>query len=593
MDHTPGPRPGASAPGRAANHAPRRSPARAGSPSSPAGSWSSAAHPSPTSRAATRAMTDRRAGRSRLARRARRRPRGHRARPHGDARSCGRRRPLPRDGGVLRHTLAAGPHDDAQHRVGPGEPRPRRRRSSSTPGGTARTTSAPCSRRRSPTRPSTWTGAPTGWRSTRLAVWQPIDPRRTRSAAALRRRRRVGVDRVRARRSGDDDPRPTTTTVSPSTRPMPFARWIHDGHELGWPTLDDLEYHLTTLFPPVRPRGWLELRMIDALPDEWWPVAVAVTTALLDDPEAADLASRETHRCCARGGSTPRATQVSDAAIGDVVARCFAARARGARRVSAPMPTRSRRRSATSSATSPAGAARPTTCSTTRARCRQPPDVPATSAPAPPVTSKAGSPSTRSTSARARTLAIARPGAGRRPAAPGVGADVAVVLGPRAHRPLRGAVAGPHARRRAAHRPAVRRRLRRVQAPAPRAAVACRSSTPTVPRAFVADVRDACARRARRASISLDDAATRCSPTGSSTAWSSSTSTSTTRRCSPPSSSWTTSRIPLARRSALGDRARDARRAAAPTCCVAGGHVRDGHRPSTRGRTTTSAPRTR
>ena len=49
--------------------------------------------------------------------------------------------------------------------------------------------------------------------------------------------------------------------------PLTFAEWIEDGHELGWPTLDDLDYHLTTLFPPVRPRGWLELRMIDALPD--------------------------------------------------------------------------------------------------------------------------------------------------------------------------------------------------------------------------------------------------------------------------------------------------------------------------------------
>ena len=57
-------------------------------------------------------------------------------------------------------------------------------------------------------------------------------------------------------------------------RHVPVARrrsrsraWIDDGHELGWPTIDDFEYHLTTLFPPVRPRGWLELRMIDALPD--------------------------------------------------------------------------------------------------------------------------------------------------------------------------------------------------------------------------------------------------------------------------------------------------------------------------------------
>ena len=38
-----------------------------------------------------------------------------------------------------------------------------------------------------------------------------------------------------------------------------------------FPDADDLEYHLTTLFPPVRPRGWLELRMIDALPEELWP----------------------------------------------------------------------------------------------------------------------------------------------------------------------------------------------------------------------------------------------------------------------------------------------------------------------------------
>jgi glutamate--cysteine ligase len=65
-----------------------------------------------------------------------------------------------------------------------------------------------------------------------------------------------------------------------------FAAWMERGHELGWPTIDDFEYHLTTLFPPVRPRGWLELRMLDALPDPWWRVAAAVTTALLDDADA-------------------------------------------------------------------------------------------------------------------------------------------------------------------------------------------------------------------------------------------------------------------------------------------------------------------
>src|SRR5260221_2255452 len=58
------------------------------------------------------------------------------------------------------------------------------------------------------------------------------------------------------------------------------------GHERGWPTLADFEYPLTPLFPPVRPRGWLELRMIDSLPDPWWRVAAAVATALLEDGDA-------------------------------------------------------------------------------------------------------------------------------------------------------------------------------------------------------------------------------------------------------------------------------------------------------------------
>jgi glutamate--cysteine ligase len=76
----------------------------------------------------------------------------------------------------------------------------------------------------------------------------------------------------------------------PVLGPLTFAAWMTGGHELGFPTLDDFAYHLTTLFPPVRPRGWLELRVIDSLPEPWWRVAVAVATAILDDPEVADVA---------------------------------------------------------------------------------------------------------------------------------------------------------------------------------------------------------------------------------------------------------------------------------------------------------------
>jgi glutamate--cysteine ligase len=78
----------------------------------------------------------------------------------------------------------------------------------------------------------------------------------------------------------------------PVTEPITFLGWLTDGHALGYPTLDDLTYHLTTLFPPVRPKGWLELRMFDALPTPFWHVATAVTSVLLDDEQAADEVGR-------------------------------------------------------------------------------------------------------------------------------------------------------------------------------------------------------------------------------------------------------------------------------------------------------------
>ncbi|WP_347176914.1 ergothioneine biosynthesis glutamate--cysteine ligase EgtA [Parafrankia sp. EAN1pec] len=56
------------------------------------------------------------------------------------------------------------------------------------------------------------------------------------------------------------------------------------------PTAQDLGWHATTLFPPVRPRGWLELRYLDAQPSDLWPVAVAVPAVLLDEPAAARAA---------------------------------------------------------------------------------------------------------------------------------------------------------------------------------------------------------------------------------------------------------------------------------------------------------------
>src|SRR4029453_11582870 len=60
------------------------------------------------------------------------------------------------------------------------------------------------------------------------------------------------------------------------------------------PTLADLDYHLTTLFPPVRPRRWLEIRYLDSLPEAVWPAVVFTLVTLLDDPTAADIAAEAT-----------------------------------------------------------------------------------------------------------------------------------------------------------------------------------------------------------------------------------------------------------------------------------------------------------
>jgi glutamate--cysteine ligase len=133
-------------------------------------------------------------------------------------------------------------------------------------------------------------GKPTGARSSRQQIWAVLDPTRSAPAWSVLSpvdawARYALAARVLLVQAGPEDFQPVGTSLS-------FARWMSDGHDLGYPTVDDLAYHLTTLFPPVRPKGWLELRMIDSVPDPWWQVAVAVTAALLDDPEAFEAAER-------------------------------------------------------------------------------------------------------------------------------------------------------------------------------------------------------------------------------------------------------------------------------------------------------------
>ncbi len=75
-------------------------------------------------------------------------------------------------------------------------------------------------------------------------------------------------------------------TAVPGEPGFSFAQWIENGHsEHGRPTVTDLDYHLSTLFFEVRPRGFLELRSVEGLPDPWRAVPVLLTSALLYEPE--------------------------------------------------------------------------------------------------------------------------------------------------------------------------------------------------------------------------------------------------------------------------------------------------------------------
>lgn len=136
-------------------------------------------------------------------------------------------------------------------------------------------------------------GTETGWRSSRQRTWTQLDPGRCRplpggpdpadewAAFALA----APVMLVRGP-AGDAVPVRSRTS---------FASWVGGaGPADRRPTVADLEYHLTTLFPPVRLRGYLELRYLDAVPEPWWPALSAVAGTLVDDPVAADAAAAAT-----------------------------------------------------------------------------------------------------------------------------------------------------------------------------------------------------------------------------------------------------------------------------------------------------------
>ena len=80
----------------------------------------------------------------------------------------------------------------------------------------------------------------------------------------------------------------------------------------GPPTTADLEYHISTLFPPVRPHGHLEVRYLDAQPGRRWALPAAVLAALLSDPAVTDRAREVCEPARGTVGARPRATALGD-----------------------------------------------------------------------------------------------------------------------------------------------------------------------------------------------------------------------------------------------------------------------------------------
>ncbi len=133
-------------------------------------------------------------------------------------------------------------------------------------------------------------GQATGWKSARWMSWLQADEARTGPPSvadvdapdpAAAWARRVVASPVLCVRRDSDWLVPEGVT---------FADWVR-GALLGPPpTTADLDYHVSTLFPPVRPHGHLEVRYVDMQPGRGWALPTAVLTALLADGAVLDRA---------------------------------------------------------------------------------------------------------------------------------------------------------------------------------------------------------------------------------------------------------------------------------------------------------------
>jgi glutamate--cysteine ligase len=122
-------------------------------------------------------------------------------------------------------------------------------------------------------------GIDTGHASVRRFIWGALDPRRTGVVFD-------GADPVGAyARFALAAPAILLGGESP-----PFAPF-GEALAAGSAGVDDWRAHLTTLFPEVRPRGYFEVRSIDALDPRWYAAPLVFLAGLVADPATAAAAA--------------------------------------------------------------------------------------------------------------------------------------------------------------------------------------------------------------------------------------------------------------------------------------------------------------
>lgn len=124
---------------------------------------------------------------------------------------------------------------------------------------------------------SCYAGQPTGCASYRADTWRGVDPRRTGVFQGQDPVREYAAFALGA---------PAFLAGPEGSPALPFAAMI-DGEA----TDDALATHLSTLFPEVRPRGYLELRSADAVDVRHHAAALVLAVGLLGDDAAARRAS--------------------------------------------------------------------------------------------------------------------------------------------------------------------------------------------------------------------------------------------------------------------------------------------------------------